>query len=142
MPGILSIAAVPVGLTPLGIMRDVKKLEGIAMRSDRAMPGLPASAIRKYSDAEVRDVLARTDRWQRQFRAERGENFLYLGDEFYLMVGESVPASRYYDGFPQLEDGIGITRTFLDDWSGVKRRRGDDAGRSCAASAPRSPAPR
>jgi NifB/MoaA-like Fe-S oxidoreductase len=124
LPGILSIAAVPVGLTPLGIMRDVKKLEGIAMRSDRAMPGLPASAIRKYSDAEVRDVLARTDRWQRQFRAERGENFLYLGDEFYLMVGESVPASRNYDGFPQLEDGIGITRTFLDDWSGIKRRRG------------------
>jgi NifB/MoaA-like Fe-S oxidoreductase len=124
LPGILSIAAVPVGLTPLGIMRDVKKLEGIAMRSDRAMPGLPASAIRKYSDAEVRDVLRRTDRWQRQFRAERGENFLYLGDEFYLMVGESVPASRNYDGFPQLEDGIGITRTFLDDWSGIKRRRG------------------
>ncbi len=124
LPGILSIAAVPVGLTPLGIMRDVKKLEGIAMRSDRAMPGLPASAIRKYSDAEVRDVLARTDRWQRQFRAERGENFLYLGDEFYLMVGDSVPASRNYDGFPQLEDGIGITRTFLDDWSGIKRRRG------------------
>jgi NifB/MoaA-like Fe-S oxidoreductase len=124
LPGILSIAAVPVGLTPLGIARDVKKLEGIAMRSDRAMPGLPASAIRKYSAPEVRDVLRRAEAWQRRFRAERGESFLYLGDEFYLMVGESVPASRYYDGFPQLEDGIGITRTFLDDWAGVKRRRG------------------
>lgn len=124
LPGILSIAAVPVGLTPLGIMRDMKKLEGIARRSDRAMPGLPASAIRKYTPAEVHDVLQRAERWQRQFRAERDESFLYLGDEYYLMVGKTVPASRYYDGFPQLEDGIGITRTFLDDWSGVKRRRG------------------
>jgi len=124
LPGILSIAAVPVGLTPLGITRDVKKLEGIAMRSDRAMPGLPASAIRKYSEPEVRDVLRRVESWQRQFRAERGEGFLYLGDEFYLMVGDPVPGSRAYDGFPQLEDGIGITRTFLDNWAGVKRRRG------------------
>jgi len=94
------------------------------LRSDRSMPGLPASAIRKYSAPEVRDVIRRAEAWQRRFRAERGENFLYLGDEFYLMVGESVPPSRFYDGFPQLEDGIGITRTFLDDWAGVKRRRG------------------
>jgi NifB/MoaA-like Fe-S oxidoreductase len=125
LPGILSIAAVPVGLTPA---RDRARHEEArrdrgALRRARC-PDSPASAIRKYSEAEVRDVLARTDRWQRRFRAERGENFLYLGDEFYLMVGESVPASRNYDGFPQLEDGIGITRTFLDDWSGVKRRRG------------------
>ena len=124
LPGILSIAAVPVGLTPLGIARDTKKLEGLAMRSHRAMPGLPASAIRKYSEAEVRDVIRRAERWQRRFRAERGESFLYLGDEFYLMCGASAPHSRLYDGFPQLEDGIGITRVFLDDWAGVKRRRG------------------
>ncbi len=124
LPGILSIAAVPVGLTPLGVARDVKKLQGLAMRSDRAMPGLPASAIRKYTDAEVRDVIRRAERWQRRFRAERGESFLYLGDEFYLMCGERVPHSRLYDGFPQWEDGIGITRVFLDDWAGVKRRRG------------------
>ncbi len=124
LPGILSIAAVPVGLTPLGITRDMKKLEGIAHRSDRTMPGLPAAKIHRYSEAQVRDVIQRAERWQRQFRAERDESFLYLGDEFYLMIGEPVPANRYYDGFPQLEDGIGITRTFLDDWSGVKRRRG------------------
>ncbi|MGN6812392.1 MAG: DUF512 domain-containing protein [Thermomicrobiales bacterium] len=124
LPGILSIAAVPVGLTPLGITRDMKKLDGLAMRSDRAMPGLPADRIHRYTDAQVRDVIRRADAWQRRFRTERDESFLYLGDEFYLMVGEPVPASRYYDGFPQLEDGIGITRTFLDDWAGVKRRRG------------------
>ena len=124
LPGILSIAAVPVGLTPLGVERDARKIERIAMSSDRAMPGLPAAAIHHYGDAQVRDVIRRAEGWQRRFRAERGESFLYLGDEFYLMVGASVPSSRFYDGFPQLEDGIGITRTFLDDWAGVKRRRG------------------
>ena len=132
LPGILSIAAVPVGLTPLGVSRDVKKLEGIAMRSarsehsDRAMPGLPASAIHHFTPEQTRDVIRRAEAWQRRFRRERGETFLYLGDEFYLMDGGpgAVPPSRHYDGFPQLEDGIGLTRVFLDDWAGLKRRRG------------------
>jgi NifB/MoaA-like Fe-S oxidoreductase len=124
LPGIISIAAVPVGITPLGVQRDMKKIAGIVQRSDRALPGLPGDRFQTYTDPQVRDVIRRAEAWQRQFRAERGESFLHLGDEFYLMIGEKVPASRYYDGFPQIEDGIGITRSFLDDWAGVKRRRG------------------
>jgi NifB/MoaA-like Fe-S oxidoreductase len=124
LPGIISIAAVPVGITPLGVQRDMKKIAGIVQRSDRALPGLPGDRFHIYTEAQVRDVIRRAEAWQRHFRAERGESFLHLGDEFYLMIGEKVPASRYYDGFPQIEDGIGITRSFLDDWAGVKRRRG------------------
>ncbi|MFN8515563.1 MAG: DUF512 domain-containing protein [Chloroflexia bacterium] len=71
--------------------------------------------------------------------AERGESFLHLGDEFYLMIGEKVPASRYYDGFPQIEDGIGTTRSF-DDWAGVKRRRGERRLRSARRARLRLPA--
>lgn len=126
LPGILSIAAVPVGLTPLGVARDMKKLAGLAARGDRAMPGLPAERIRHFTVDQTRDVIRRAEAWQRRFRRERGESFLYLGDEFYLMDGGpgTVPPSRHYDGFPQLEDGIGITRVFLDDFAGLKRRRG------------------
>jgi NifB/MoaA-like Fe-S oxidoreductase len=116
---------VPVGITPLGVQRDMKKIAGIIQRSDRALPGLLGDRFQTYSEAQVRDVIRRAEAWQRHFRAERGESFLHLGDEFYLMIGEKVPASRYYDGFPQIEDGIGITRSFLDDWAGVKRRRGE-----------------
>ncbi|HEX3301330.1 MAG TPA: DUF512 domain-containing protein, partial [Thermomicrobiales bacterium] len=35
--------------------------------------------------------------------------------EFYLMCGEPVPAADLYDGYPQIEDGIGITRHFLEN---------------------------
>lgn len=124
LPGLISIAAVPVGITPLGIERDMKKIAGIIQRSDRALPGLPGDHFHLYTEAQVRDTIRRAEAWQRHFRAERGESFLHLGDEFYLMIGEKVPATRYYDGFPQIEDGIGITRSFLDNWAGVKRRRG------------------
>jgi NifB/MoaA-like Fe-S oxidoreductase len=125
LPGILSIAAVPVGITPLGVSRDLRKLENLARRTDRAMPGLPASTIRHFTPGETRDLIRRAEAWQRRFRRERGETFVYLGDEFYLMPGGTgIPPSRHYDGFPQLEDGIGITRVFLDDWAGLQRRRG------------------
>src|SRR5205814_4918851 len=92
----------------------------------RPIPGRPAAATHPSPPGRVRDVIRRAEAWQRRFRRERGESFLYLGDEFYLMDGGpgAVPPSRHYDGFPQLEDGIGITRVFLDDWAALKRRRG------------------
>lgn len=125
LPGILSIAAVPVGLTPLGIERDNRKLANIALRSDRALPGIAAATIERFTASQTADLARRAEAWQRRFRRERGQTFLYLADEFYLMPGGGgIPASRYYDGFPQLEDGIGITRVFLDDFAGLKRRRG------------------
>lgn len=125
LPGILSIAAVPVGLTPLGIERDNRKLATIALRGDRALPGIAAAGIQRFSASQTEDLVRRAGAWQRRFRRERGQTFLYLADEFYLMPGGGgIPPSRYYDGFPQLEDGIGITRVFLDDFAGLKRRRG------------------
>ena len=53
---------------------------------------------------------------------ERGDPFFYLGDEFYLMTGNPVPDSAHYGGFPQIEDGIGITRHFLDSLDSYLRR--------------------
>ncbi len=61
------------------------------------------------------------------FGLERGETFFYLGDEFYLMTGRDVPPSSQYDGFPQIEDGIGITRHLLENLTGVIRRTKPDA---------------
>ena len=47
---------------------------------------------------------------------ETGKTFIYLGDEFYLLAGREVPSAAWYDGFPQLENGIGLTRSFVDEW--------------------------
>ena len=54
--------------------------------------------------------------WQKKCRAEKGKSFIYLGDEFYLLAGKEVPPAEWYDGFPQLENGIGLTRSFFDEW--------------------------
>jgi putative radical SAM enzyme (TIGR03279 family) len=62
----------------------------------------------------ARDLLERVEAHQRDFRARWGIRFLYLADEWYRMLGRLVPPEPHYDGFPQLENGIGMTRVFLN----------------------------
>jgi len=60
--------------------------------------------------------------WQRRFRRALGGTFCYLSDEFYLTAGDRVPAAAQYDGFPQFENGVGMTRSLIDDWRLTRRR--------------------
>lgn len=119
-----SIAGVPVGLTRFGLERQSKQLRN----SRDCMRMLPTSRIevRRYEPWEAEVVIEQSESWQRRFRSERGETFYYLGDEFYLMTGREVPGAAMYDGFPQIEDGIGITRHLLENLSGLLRRSSPD----------------
>lgn len=112
-PHLCSIAGVPVGLTRFGLERQSKRVR-LSRTCMRTLPGATLD-MRRYEPDEAEAVIEHAERWQEQFQAERGETFFYLGDEFYLMTGREVPSAKHYEGFPQLEDGIGITRRFLDD---------------------------
>lgn len=61
----------------------------------------------------ARVVLDQVKAHQERFRGEMGVNFVYLADEIYRMLGRKTPPASHYDGFPQLENGIGMTRHFL-----------------------------
>jgi NifB/MoaA-like Fe-S oxidoreductase len=87
----------------------------------RTLPGKQIS-VRRYQVGEALGVIAQAAEWQDRFQQERGNPFLYLGDEFYLMTGTPVPDTAHYGGFPQIEDGIGITRHFLDNLNSYLRR--------------------
>lgn len=93
--GIASVAVVPVGLT--------KNRENL-------------TKLRVFTGDEARDICRQVDEWQKDCRKKLGRSFIYLGDEFYLAAGFPVPLGEFYDGYPQLENGIGLTRIFLDDW--------------------------
>ena len=54
--------------------------------------------------------------WQKECRQSLGKSFVYLGDEFYILAGMPLPQADWYDGFPQLENGIGLSRNFLEEW--------------------------
>ncbi len=117
---LLSIAGVPVGLTKHGLERQSKQLR-LSRTCMRVLPGKQID-VRRYEPAEAEAVIEQAERWQDRFRRERGSTFFHLGDEFYLMTGRPVPPADVYDGFPQIEDGIGITRHFLENLDGYLRR--------------------
>lgn len=94
-PGVLTMAVVPVGLT--------KHREHL-------------HPMRTFTSQEAAEIVDAVSGWQKQCREETGKSFVYLGDEFYLLAGKELPPSEYYDGFPQLENGIGLTRNFLNEW--------------------------
>ena len=94
-PHALSMAIVPVGITKY--------------RTDP----YPLQQFDRESAGKVIDM---AEQWQRKFQQEEGRTFLYLGDEFYFLAGRDVPPTDFYDGFPQLDNGIGLTRSFINDW--------------------------
>ncbi len=119
-PHLRSIAVVPVGLSKFGIERQSRRVR-LSRTCMRTLPGATLD-IRRFEQAEAEAVIDQVEAWQRTFRRERGKTFVYLGDEFYLMTGRAVPAANGYDGFPQVEDGIGITRLFIDDAERIIKR--------------------
>jgi putative radical SAM enzyme (TIGR03279 family) len=119
-PRLRSVAGVPVGLSRHGQERQSRQVR-LSRTCMRTLPGKQI-AVRRYHHEEALQVIAQAESWQERFVDERGDPFFYLGDEFYLMTGSPVPDTAHYGGFPQIEDGIGITRHFLDNLDGYLRR--------------------
>ena len=109
-PHALSLAIVPVGLTK--------------HRTD------PFPLVQFDREGAAR-VIDQVEEWQARMRAEEGRTFIYLGDEFYFLAGREVPPAEMYDGFPQLDNGIGLTRNFIEEWTnaGASMDAEDDEAR-------------
>lgn len=72
--------------------------------------------VRLFTPEEAQKIIEQVNLWQKMCRHKIGKGFIYLGDEFYILAGMPIPAADYYDGFPQIENGIGLSRNFLDEW--------------------------
>lgn len=100
-PTVQSIAIVPVGVT--------------AHRRNRTPIG---SVDAQYAGA----ILDKLRHWQRRFKREKGTRLVWAADEFYLSAGRPVPTARTYEGFPQIENGVGLVRKFVDSAQRANRR--------------------
>jgi putative radical SAM enzyme (TIGR03279 family) len=92
-PGIGSVAVVPVGLT--------------AHRTGLA-------TLQPVDADHARAAIAAVDRLRAGFLSETGEGFTFCSDEWYLRAGLPIPPAEYYGDFPQIENGVGMVRDFLD----------------------------
>lgn len=74
-------------------------------------------ALRTYRADEARDLLAAVAPIQRRLRKQLGRTLVHLSDEFYALAGAEVPGAAWYDGYPQLENGVGLVRRLLVSWA-------------------------
>ncbi len=77
--------------------------------------------LKKVDSAYANLLLDRVESWQDYFRAETGRAFVYPSDEFFILAGRAIPRTKYYDGFPQTENGVGIVRSFIIDFKRQSR---------------------
>ena len=73
------------------------------------------TSLRPVTPPEARQLARQTARWQRTFRETIGRGFVYLSDEVYLLAGLDFPDEEAYDGYPLMENGVGMSRDFLDE---------------------------
>jgi len=66
--------------------------------------------VRAPLEAEARAAVATIERWSARGSAERGEGWVYGSDELYMLADLPFPPAESYDGFPQVENGVGSVR--------------------------------
>lgn len=59
-------------------------------------------------------TIKQVEKLQREFRKSLGVTFAFLGDEIYIKAGHEIPSRRHYGNYPQIEDGVGMVRTFTE----------------------------
>ena len=99
-PRVRSVAIVPLGLTRY-------------LNDPRLTPVTPDFCCRTIKEVAV---------MQRDLRKRLGTTFAFLGDEIYLRAGVQVPSRKHYGDYPQIEDGIGMVRSFANQFEALMRR--------------------
>ncbi|UCC51258.1 MAG: DUF512 domain-containing protein [Anaerolineaceae bacterium] len=97
-PGVRSISIVPVGLTKQH-----------------------KYGLRTHSKKEAAEILDYVTTLQREFQQRFNSRFIYATDEWYLVADRSLPHHDAYDGQDLRENGLGMVRHFLDEWSTVEK---------------------
>jgi NifB/MoaA-like Fe-S oxidoreductase len=74
-----------------------------------------------------RRTIAEVEKLQKEFRKTLGTTFAFLGDEIYIKAGVAIPSRRHYGNYPQIEDGVGMIRSFTNAFESLLKRRSSAA---------------
>ncbi len=94
LPYMKSVSIVPVGIS--------KYRNGL----------YPLEALNKE---DARNVLDIVKRWQKKLYKTHGSHFIHASDEFYILAGLPLPEEEEYDGYIQLENGVGMIRLLEEE---------------------------
>lgn len=92
-PYVNNVAVVPIGIT--------KYREGLAK-------------VKTFNKETSKETIEMVNVLQQKFLKEVQEPFVRLSDEFYIVAQMEVPDEEFYNGYEQIEDGVGVTRCFIN----------------------------
>ena len=108
-PALQSVSVVPVGLTKY---------------RDELYP------LQAFVCQDAGKVLEIIGRYRDKMWQEHQTHFVHASDEWYILAGSSLPGEDAYDGYPQLENGVGMIRLLTEEIAaGLKERKGDERER-------------
>ena len=108
LPHLESVSVVPVGLT-------------------RFREGL--YPLESFDREDAREVLRCVHRWQEKIYPEYGLHFVHASDEWYVLAGEELPEAERYDGYLQLENGVGMLRLQMEEFAEAMEQLDEEKSR-------------
>ena len=95
-PALSSVSVVPAGLTKF---------------REKLYP------LTDFSPEEAAAVIDEVDRFAAGLKERTGSRLFFVADEMYLKAGRKLPEANYYECYPQIENGVGMIRSFSDDFA-------------------------
>jgi putative radical SAM enzyme (TIGR03279 family) len=95
-PNMGSVSVVPAGLTKF---------------RDKLYP------LTDFTEAEAREVIDMIDSVGADMKKRHGSRMFFAADELYLKAKRPIPDEDYYEGYPQIENGVGMLRSFAEEFS-------------------------
>ena len=93
-PAMSSVAIVPAGLTKF---------------RDKLYP------LTDFTAEEAAEIIDMINEFGDSHKEQHGTRLFYAADEFYLKAGREIPDADYYEDYPQIENGVGMLRSFSDE---------------------------
>ncbi len=106
LPYMQSLSVVPIGVT--------KFRDGL-------------TKIDPFTRDEARAVLDQIHGWQKKLKEQYNNRFVHASDEWFLLAELPLPDEEYYEGYGQIENGVGMLRSFISEFDAcLKEIEGDD----------------
>ena len=121
LPNLQSVSVVPVGLS--------KFRDGL-------------EPLEPFTKEDAKNVIALIEKWQKKAFEEYDLHFIHASDEWYLLAEEELPKEDSYDGYLQLENGVGMLRLLETEfYDTLEDKAGDEAVRKLSIATGKLAAP-
>ena len=121
LPNLQSVSVVPVGLS--------KFRDGL-------------EPLEPFTKEDAKAVIALVEKWQKKAWDEFETHFIHASDEWYLLAEEELPKEDSYDGYLQLENGVGMLRLLEEEfYAALEGETGDELPRKVSIATGKLAAP-